>query len=294
MTHSPRSQSTIARSVSVSGFGYWSGEDVTVKFNPAKPNSGIVFVRTDMESRARIPALIHNRVQGPRRTTLVLGDGKVEMVEHILSALYGLSIDNCEVEVTRAEMPGMDGSSAAFTESLLSAGRVEQAEKRKQVIITEPIRIEEKDAWISAGPTDDGSFQLTFDVDYSNCPAIGHQQFSYSVDPRSYPTQVAPARTFVLKQEADLLRQQGLGQRVTFQDLLVFDDAGPIDNELLFDDECARHKLLDMIGDLALTGVDLVGQVHGFKSGHRLNAQLAFAVLQQSYSSVTVNNRVSA
>ncbi len=262
---------------------------MTVKFKPAEPDTGIVLIRSDVEGEPRIPAQIHHRVQGPRRTTLVYDECPVEMVEHILSALYGLCIDNCEVFVDQAEMPGMDGSSAAFTEALLSAGRVEQSAPRKQIVITEPIRIEEKDAWISAGPSEDGTFHLTFDVDYSNCPAIGHQQYSYTLDPRSYPTQVAPARTFVLKQEADLLRQQGLGQRVTFQDLLVFDDAGPIDNELLFDDECARHKLLDMIGDLALTGVDIIGKVHGFKSGHRLNSQLAFAILQQSYSSISIN-----
>ena len=244
-------------------------------------------MRTDLPAKPRIPALIHHRVQGPRRTTLVHDGSPVEMVEHILSALYGLRIDNCIVEVDRAEMPGMDGSSAPFVSALLESGRVEQQAPRQQIVITESIRIEEKDSWIAAGPTDDGSFELTFDVDYGNCPAIGRQQYNYRLDPENYPTEVAPARTFVLKQEADLLRQQGLGQRVTFQDLLVFDDAGPIDNHLLFENECARHKLLDMIGDLALTGVDIVGKVHGFKSGHRLNSQLAFAILQQSYSAVS-------
>ena len=267
---------------------------MTVRFKPAPEHHGVVFVRTDLPGQPKIEALIHNRVQGPRRTTLVHNNAAVEMVEHILSALAGLHIDNCLVEVDRAEMPGMDGSSREFAEALHDAGVIQQTATRKQIIIRERIRVEENDIWVEAIPSDDvhPGFGLTFDIDYRNCPSIGKQQFRYRVDPATYRDQVAPARTFVLKQEADLLRQQGLGQRVTFQDLLVFDDEGPIDNQLLFDDECARHKLLDMIGDLSLVGADIVGQIHGYRSGHRLNSQLAFAILQQS--SVCSINRVSA
>jgi UDP-3-O-acyl N-acetylglucosamine deacetylase len=285
-----RLQTTIANEVSVSGIGYWSGLDVTVKFRPAESGTGVVFARTDVDGCPKIPALIHNRVQSPRRTTLMSGGHKVEMVEHILSALVGLQIDNCIVEANQIEMPGMDGSSIAFTTALQSSGRVEQDQPRKQIVLDTPIRIEEKGAWVEAVPTANESFELVYDVDYSDCPSIGKQHTRYKLDRSTYQQQIAPARTFVLKHEAELLQKQGLGKRVSYRDLLVFDEQGPIDNTLKFDDECGRHKILDMIGDLALTGYDIVGRVHGHKSGHRLNSQLAFSILHQAFDCDSLDN----
>lgn len=263
---------------------------MTVKFRPALAGTGVVFVRTDLEDQPEIPALIHHRVQSLRRTTLMCGGHKVEMVEHILSALVGLQIDNCYVDVNRVEMPGMDGSSIAFTRTLQSAGRIEQDQPRKQIVLDTPIRIEEKGAWVEALPTANENFELVYDVDYPDCPAIGKQHTRYKLDRSTYQQQIAPARTFVLKHEAELMRQQGLGQRVSYRDLLVFDNDGPIDNILNFEDECGRHKILDMIGDLALTGYDIVGRVHGHKSGHRLNSQLAYAILHQAFDCDSLDN----
>ncbi len=263
---------------------------MTVKFRPAVSGTGVVFVRSDLDGKPEIPAQIHHRVQSPRRTTLSCNGHKVEMVEHILSALVGLQIDNCIVEVDRVEMPGMDGSSIAFARALQSAGRIEQDQPRKQIVLDTPIRIEEKGAWVEALPTANESFELVYDVDYPDCPAIGKQHTRYRLDRSTYQQQIAPARTFVLKHEAEVLRQQGLGKRVSYRDLLVFDDDGPIDNVLNFEDECGRHKILDMIGDLALTGYDIVGRVHGHKSGHRLNSQLAFAILHQAFDCDSLDN----
>jgi len=241
-----RLQTTIANEVSVPGIGYWSGLDVNVNFRPASSGTGVVFVRTDIDGHPQIPALIHHRVQSPRRTSLMCGNHKVEMVEHILSALVGLQIDNCYVEVDQVEMPGMDGSSIAFTRALQSAGRIEQDQPRKQIVLQNPIRIEEKGAWVEAVPTSNDKFELVYDVDYPDCPAIGKQHTRYRLDRSTYQQQIAPARTFVLKHEAELLKQQGLGQRCSYRDLLVFDNDGPIDNTLNFEDECGRHKILDM------------------------------------------------
>lgn len=285
-----RLQTTIANEVSVTGIGYWSGLDVNVTFRPACSGTGVVFVRKDVEGHPEIPALIHHRVQSPRRTSLMFGGHKVEMVEHILSALVGLQIDNCFVDVDQVEMPGMDGSSIAFTRVLQTAGRIEQDQPRKQIVLETPIRIEEKGSWVEAVPTANESFELVYDVDYPDCPAIGKQHTRYKLDRSTYQQQIAPARTFVLKHEAELLRQQGLGQRVSYRDLLVFDNDGPIDNSLNFEDECGRHKILDMIGDLALTGYDIVGRVHGHKSGHRLNSQLAFSILHQAFDCDSLDN----
>ena len=249
-----------------------------------------MYKRQDVDGNPEIPALIHHRVQSLRRTCLSFGDHKVDMVEHILSALVGLQIDNCYVAVDQAEMPGMDGSSIAFTKALQSAGRIEQDEPRPQIVLDTPIRIEEKGAWVEAVPTANSSFELVYDVDYPDCPAIGKQHTRYKLDRSTYQQQIASARTFVLKHEAELLRQQGLGQRISYRDLLVFDNDGPIDNQLHFDDECGRHKILDMIGDFALTGYDIVGRVHGYKSGHRLNSQLAYSILHQAFDCDSLDN----
>ena len=147
-----RQQSTIARPASVSGFGFWSGQDVTIEFQPAGAHAGIVFIRTDLAGAPRINAQIQNRVPGPRRTTLVDNGCAVEMVEHVMAALAGLQIDNCEVHVNRAEMPGMDGSSISFVESLLTAGREQQGVSKETLVVREPTRVAEGDSWIQANP----------------------------------------------------------------------------------------------------------------------------------------------
>ena len=279
-----RQQATIASTVSVSGFGFWSGQDVTIDFHPADSDSGITFVRVDLPDQPRISAEVRHRIQGPRRTTLVDNGCAVEMVEHVLAALAGLQIDNCEVHVNRAEMPGCDGSSLAFTKALKSAGLVAQTANPKQITVTQPIRVGDDQSWIEARPNSDGQYRLTFDLDYPAEPAIGSQTYTYELSQDSFETEIAPARTFVLAAEAEALRSKGLGRRVTEQDVLVFDHAGPINNTLRFPNECARHKALDMIGDFSLAGADLVGDFVASRSGHLLNSQMVFALLSQATS----------
>jgi len=275
----PRKQTTIAEPVSVPGYGFWSGRDVNLTFRPAQANSGVVFVRTDLPGQPRIPAVVQNRVNGPRRTTLVANGCPVEMVEHVLAALAGLQIDNCEIHVDRAEMPGCDGSSLAFTEVLTDSGIVELDADRQVIRVESSIRVGSEDAWIQAEPVCSDELELIYHLHY-DCPAIGTQSFNSIVSPAVFVTEIAPARTFVLLEEAQQLQQQGLGQRVTYQDVIVFDDHGSIDNELRFDDECARHKMLDMIGDFSLSGSDLIGRFTASRSGHRLNSQMVFALIQ--------------
>jgi UDP-3-O-[3-hydroxymyristoyl] N-acetylglucosamine deacetylase/UDP-3-O-[3-hydroxymyristoyl] N-acetylglucosamine deacetylase/3-hydroxyacyl-[acyl-carrier-protein] dehydratase len=204
------------------------------------------------------------------------------MVEHVLAALAGLRIDNCEVHVDRAEMPGCDGSSQAFTTALMNAGRVLQNGKRQQLIVTNQLRVGDEHSWITTSPNSDHRYRLQYDLDYPHAPAIGSQKFTCELTEAAFLADISSARTFVLQSEADELKRQGLGQRVTHQDVLVFDDQGPQDNPLRFENECARHKTLDMIGDFALAGVDLVGDFHACRSGHRLNSQLVFAILSQA------------
>ena len=288
-----RQQTTIAQRVSVTGFGFWSGRDVTLTFCPAPSDTGVVFIRTDVPGQPRIPAVVQNRVNGPRRTTLVANGCPVEMVEHVLSALAGMQIDNCEILVDRAEMPGCDGSSLAFVEALQSSSIVPLNAKRRLTRVESTIRVGDDDSWILAEPAYDDTFELTYHLQY-DCPAIGSQSYTTSVTPQTYVQELAWARTFVLESEAEQLKNQGLGQRVTYQDVVVFGDDGPIENELRFEDECARHKMLDMIGDFSLSGRDLVGKFTASRSGHRLNSQMVFALLQQIVKVQITPNRMSA
>ncbi|MGB2500327.1 MAG: UDP-3-O-acyl-N-acetylglucosamine deacetylase [Mariniblastus sp.] len=275
-----RKQTTISRSVSVSGYGFWSGRDIDLNFQPAEANTGIVFVRSDLPGQPRIPAVIQNRINGPRRTTLVAEGCPVEMVEHVLAALAGLKIDNCEIHATRAEMPGDDGSSKAFTDALSQAGLVELEAERQTIRVTSSIRVGDENTWIQADPVEQDQFELAYQLDYA-CSSIGTQTYQTQVTPEIFAKEIAPARTFVLLEEAQELQKKGLGQRVSFKDILVFGPDGPIDNQVRFENECARHKLLDMIGDFSLSGTDLIGKFTASKSGHRLNSQLVFALLQQ-------------
>ena len=276
-----RQQRTLRSAVTVAGFGYWSGEDIVVEFRPAEPDSGIVFVRRDLHAANRVPARVDFRLDTPRRTTLQSGTARVDMVEHVLASLAGLQIDNCEVWVDAAEMPGFDGSSQVFITALQRAGVLSQPRGRAQLVVTEPLLVEDATGWVKAVPVDDPVCRIRYELDYGSGNPIGRQDFEMTVTTESFVSELASARTFLLKREADWLRSQGLGTRVSLADLLVFDDHGPMENELRFADECVRHKALDMVGDLALCGCDIVGQITAHRSGHRLNAEMAKLMLRK-------------
>lgn len=281
-----RKQRTIGRPAAVAGFGYWSGRDVRLEFRPADPSAGIVFVRRDLEGCPRIPAGIRYRVEIARRSTLQCDGAGVEMVEHALAALAGLSIDNCEIRLDAAELPGLDGSAQPFVEVLDAAGIVEQNAWRPRRVVRETIRLGDERSWIEARPLTSPAPVLSYELDYGPQSPIGRQALHVVLTPQSFRAELAASRTFLLKSEADALRAQGIGRRATARDLLVFGDDGPIDNRQRFPDECVRHKLADMVGDLALAGCDLVGQFHACRSGHRLNAELVRALVPPGEQSV--------
>jgi len=265
----------------VEGFGYWSGRDIRVTFRPAEANTGIVFVRGDLDPPRRIPALVRNRIEIPRRTTLSADGTTVEMVEHVMAALAGLSIDNCEVWVDAAEMPGCDGSSRPFVEVLTLAGVVEQDVLQRQLIVTDVTRVGDEESWVEASPAQDAGLRVRYVLDYGRNSPIGRQSLELDITPESFPLELAASRTFILKAEAQWLLAQGLCQRASCRDLLVFDEDGPVDNELRYEDECVRHKALDLVGDLALAGCEIVGSFVAFRSGHRLNAMLVRTLLSE-------------
>ncbi len=267
--------------MSLTGFGYWSGRDVRVEFRPAPENTGLVFVRTDLARRVAIPAAVVNRIETPRRTTLRSQGATVEMTEHVLAALAGLQIDNCEVWVDQPELPGCDGSSQPFVDCLEQAGVVVQQSERSLLRVREITRVGNDESWIEARPSPQGELTVRYRLDYGIGSAIGRQTLQLAISPDTFRHELANCRTFMLKTEADWLLEQGLGSRATLKDLLVFDTDGPIDNELRFQDECVRHKMLDLVGDLALAGCDLIGHFVAHRSGHRLNAELVRVLLME-------------
>jgi UDP-3-O-acyl N-acetylglucosamine deacetylase len=276
-----RLQNTIAQAAVVEGFGFWSSRDIRVEFRPAAPDTGVVFVRSDLNPAVRIPAAVERRYEMPRRTALANGAGRVEMIEHISAALSGLQIDNCEVWVNEREMPGCDGSSKAFVEALDAAGIVKQQATRSTIVVRETLRLGDEESWIQAAPAEKPGLFVQFRIDYPKYPAIGRQTLKLAITPEAFRKQLACCRTFLTHEEAQWLRSQGLAKRATMQDALVFEPEGPIENEVRFEDECVRHKILDLVGDLALGGCDIVGQITAHCSGHRLNAELVKTLLTE-------------
>lgn len=276
-----RNQRTIADAVAVEGFGYWSGRDVRVEFRPADENTGVVFVRADLPGRPRIPAQVAYRMDTPLRSSLEFGGARVEMVEHVMATLGGLQIDNCEVWVNEEEMPGCDGSCLPLVEAIDRTEIVTQQATRRCIVVREMIRASRGEAWIELRPAMEGGLWVDYSLDYGPGP-IGYQRLRLRLSTETFREDLAPSRTFLLKAEADRLRSLGLGARTQFSDLLVFAPDGPIDNALRFEDECVRHKILDLIGDLALADCDLAGSVIASRSGHHLNARILQTFLAKS------------
>lgn len=270
-----RHQRTIASSVMVEGFGFWTGQDIRVEFRPAAVNTGFVFVRTDIPDEPRIPASVEFRdSHKPRQTSLVCGEARVDMVEHLLAALRGLQIDNCEIRVSAAEIPGMNGSSVPFMLAIDCGTRiVPQSEIQPVRMVINSTRITGgESSWIEVSPSRSGAMTLAYHLQYPSDNPIPEQSYRGDFDPQIFKRELASCRTFLTHTEAQQLLKQGLGKRVSAHDLLVFDEAGPRENHLHFENECARHKVVDLIGDFALANCDWIGTFEAHRSGHALNA----------------------
>jgi UDP-3-O-[3-hydroxymyristoyl] N-acetylglucosamine deacetylase/3-hydroxyacyl-[acyl-carrier-protein] dehydratase len=274
-------QKTISQSVSLEGPGLFSGERATLTFEPANPDSGITFIREQDGKVATIQALVANVMNRPRRTSLRNGTLFVETVEHCMAALAGMGVDNAVVRVSGGkvgELPGGDGSSAAFAQAIQKAGLVEQDASLVPLVITKPIQVVDEDASIAALPGPKDHLELIYDFEAS--PPVGRQIFAFRTGGDEFLTQLAPARTFIFEPEAIELRERGIGKHLSPKELLVISDKGPIDNAFRFADECARHKLLDMLGDLYLVGRPIHGRIIARKSGHAMNHRMARKLLQ--------------
>lgn len=270
-----RRQRTIARVATVKGVGLFHGADVTLRLQPAPENHGIAFERTDLRDAAIVPALIDYVVPQPRRTVLAHREATVETVEHVLAALAGLQVDNCLVQLNGPEPPAGDGSAQHFVDAVVDAGIVEQSAVRRRLLVQNKAHIFSLDhrEEITALPSPLGRYRLSYLLDYGH-PHLPPQKAAIEVTPQTFLDAIAFARTFVLEEEVAALQARGFGRRMTPRNLLVFGADGPIDNRMHTADECARHKLLDCIGDLALLGCDLCVDVIARRSGHRHNREL--------------------
>jgi UDP-3-O-acyl N-acetylglucosamine deacetylase len=271
-----RPQRTIPNAVETSGIGFLTGADVTMRFVPAAPNDGIRFQRLDRPGSKPIPARLAFSVPRQRRTAIECHGVAVEMIEHVMAALAGLQIDNCLVQLDACEPPGFDGSSQPIVDCLLAVGAIDQPAARPVLDVTHAVSVAGRDGdRISASPHALGGCVITYELDYGADAPVPRQSFMVSITPETFLNELAFARTFVLESEVRYLQSQGYGRRTTAKDLLVFGPDGVIDNALRASNECARHKILDCIGDLALLGCDLRGQIRASRSGHGLNRELA-------------------
>jgi UDP-3-O-[3-hydroxymyristoyl] N-acetylglucosamine deacetylase/3-hydroxyacyl-[acyl-carrier-protein] dehydratase len=272
-------QRTIEREVELAGRGLFGGEEARLRFKPAEADTGIVFVCVNGEAQVAVPATVDYLASRPRRTSLRNGTVGVETVEHCLAACAGLGIDNLNIEVYGSELPSGDGSSQHFVDVLESAGFVEQQAQRQVIKVARPIHVSRGQAEIAALPCDDPGLHIIYELDYGKDSPIGRQVLAIDLTPQTYVTHLAGSRTFLLETEAQELRQAGLGTHLTYKDLLVFGAGGPVDNQLRWPDEPVRHKIQDLIGDLALLGRPVQARIYARRSGHSLNHELVRQIL---------------
>jgi len=257
--------------------GVNSGAEITVRLRPAAVGTGIRFVRVDLPGKPEIPATPEFATSRLRRTALRKGDpqtggAEVQLVEHILAALHGMRVDNVVIETNGVEMPVGDGSANIYVDALEEANILEQDRPRREVVITEPISFAARDASLVALPCENG-LKVSFTLDYR--PTIRPQHASWDITPDTFRDELGPARTFCLEEEIEELRSRNLGKGATYLNTLVIGRSGVIQNTLRYDDEPCRHKIMDIVGDLCLAGVDVNAHVIGIKSGHALNVRLA-------------------
>jgi UDP-3-O-[3-hydroxymyristoyl] N-acetylglucosamine deacetylase len=272
-------QRTIRSAVSAAGVGLHSGQKVSITLCPAHDDTGVVFRRTDLDQRPTVHARADQVIDTRLSTCLEENGIRVGTVEHLLSALAGLGVDNTYVELTGPEVPIMDGSANPFVYLVSQAGIREQRTAKKYFRIREPIEVRQGDKWARLTPY--SGFRLDFTVDFPH-PVFGadnrHVMFDFARN--SYVKEVARARTFGFMHEVEWMRSQGLAQGGSLDNAVVLDEYRVLNAEgFRYDNELVKHKLLDAIGDLYLIGGPLIGQYTAYKSGHAINNALARALL---------------
>ncbi len=281
-----RLQRTLKTAVELRGVGLHSGKETKVSIKPAAVGEGVVFVRTDLPDMPEIAAVGENMTHRERRSCLRNGPAEVFTCEHLLATLSALRIDNVTIDIDGEEVPGMDGSAKEFVTAIRGAGVVEQNAERANFSVKEPIYVREGAATLVALPGN-GGFSVDYHLDFPGRNGTGnrHQIVSVGVDAESFEREIAGARTFVFENEVEALRAAGLGKGATVENTLVIDQAGEAKQATLrWADEIARHKILDLVGDLAMVGVDLDAHIVATRSGHSLNLKLVQRLLDEMHA----------
>jgi UDP-3-O-[3-hydroxymyristoyl] N-acetylglucosamine deacetylase len=269
-------QKTIRREVRLEGRGLHSGQPVTLRVLPAPADSGVVFARVD-QGGVEIPARRRYLETTQLSTTLARNGVRVGTVEHLLAAIVGLGIDNVRVELDGPEVPIADGSAAPFVEALLQADSLRQRAPRRFLTILRPITVTDGDKRIAVFPSNDA--RATYAIDFPGT-AIGYQEKEVRLSARLFAEEIAPARTFCLYRDVEMMQEQGYALGGSLENAVVVGDDGVLAGSLRFRDEFVRHKILDLLGDLALLGHPIRGHVVAFKGGHRLHGALVERILR--------------
>ena len=266
-------QRTLRNSIKATGVGLHTGEKVLLTLSPAPVDTGIVFRRTDLNPVAEIPARADLVGETTLSTCLIHNDARVSTIEHLLSAMAGLGVDNAYVDVTAPEIPIMDGSAAPFVFLLQSAGLVEQHAPKKFIRVKREVTVTDGDKSAKFLPLE--GFKISFGIDFDH-PVFKHRAATTEIDfsTTSFVREISRARTFGFVEEIEYLRSKGLARGGSMDNAIVIDDYKVLNNDgLRYEDEFVKHKVLDAIGDLYLLGYSLIGEYQAFKSGHALNNQ---------------------
>src|SRR6187399_2078257 len=273
-------QTTLRSQATVTGVGVHSGLPVSLTLGPAPVDAGFIFVRTGLDDADReVPAIAGSVIATEFAT--VLGDREgplVSTAEHVLAALRGMGVDNAAIEVDGPEVPIMDGSSAAFVAAIDQAGIVTQSATRRFIQVLKPVRVAIGDSFGELRPHA-GGFRVEIEIDFAN-PVIGRQSFALDLNPESFRREISRARTFGFMNDVARLWSAGFALGASFENTVVLDDSRLLNSEgLRYSDECARHKALDAIGDLALSGLPLLGAYRSVRGGHKLNHAVLTALM---------------
>jgi UDP-3-O-[3-hydroxymyristoyl] N-acetylglucosamine deacetylase len=270
-----RQQTTLKTTVSIDGVGLHSGHPVRAHFHPAPPDYGLVFLRREHPDRP-IPARLDSASSFDLATTLKRGDVSIGTVEHALSAAAGVGLDNCLIEIEGPEVPILDGSALPFVRLLHAAGFERQNALARPISLPRSVEVVREDRRVEYVP-DGNALTITYEIDFPH-PIVGRQELTFILKAEEFASRIAPARTFGFAREVEAMRARGLARGGSLHNAVVLDDTGIISGPLRFRDEFVRHKVMDLIGDLALLGRPLNGHIHARKAGHALHIEFARAL----------------
>ncbi len=287
-----RFQQTIGSSVSCSGIGLHSGQPVTLTLRPAPPNTGIVFVYRTGSEETLLPAAVTNKVPTELCTAISVNGHQVKTIEHLLAALVGMEVDNVYAEVDAGEVPVLDGSSSPFVRLIRTAGVISQARRQSYVKITQPIEVVDGARRVRIEPS--STPRITYSIHYDH-PLIQTQSYTHTCTASAFEEEIATARTFGFLHEVEALWSRGLGKGGTLENTVVLSKDGVVNKSgLRFPNEFVRHKVLDLIGDIALLGFPFIGHIVAERSGHAMHTRLVEQILLQRDKWVLITAEHSA